>query len=106
MWERCCFRTFPAPKPFARKKDTKIGVSGLHFLFYYAIALLFIGPLPKVKAQIGKRTTDCHGLIEWFLAELADTKIGVSGLHFLFYYAIVTLEKDTAHKVVSLPDWQ
>ena len=30
--------------------------------------------LPKVKAQIGKRTTDCHGLIEWFLAELAGGK--------------------------------
>ena len=30
--------------------------------------------LPRVKAQIGKRTTDCHGLIEWFLAELAGGK--------------------------------
>ena len=30
--------------------------------------------LSKVKAQIGRRTTDCHGLIEWFLAELAGGK--------------------------------
>ena len=30
--------------------------------------------LPAVRAQIGKRTTDCHGLIEWFLAELAGGK--------------------------------
>ena len=30
--------------------------------------------LPKVKAQIGKQTTDCHGLIEWFVAELAGGK--------------------------------
>ena len=30
--------------------------------------------LPKVKAQIGKKTTDCHGMIEWFIAELAGGK--------------------------------
>ncbi len=41
-----------------------------------------------------------------FYTQKRHQNIGVSGLHFLFDYAIVTLEKDTARKVVSLPDWQ
>ncbi len=30
--------------------------------------------VPVVRSWIGKRTTDCHGLIEWFMAELAGGK--------------------------------
>lgn len=30
--------------------------------------------LQAVRSWVGKRTTDCHGLIEWFMAELAGGK--------------------------------
>lgn len=30
--------------------------------------------VPVVRSLVGKRTTDCHGLIEWFIAELAGGK--------------------------------
>lgn len=30
--------------------------------------------LPTVQSWIGRQTTDCHGLLEWFLAELAGGK--------------------------------
>ncbi len=30
--------------------------------------------MSAVRSWIGKRTTDCHGLIEWFMAELAGGK--------------------------------
>lgn len=32
--------------------------------------------VPVVRSLVGKRTTDCHGLIEWFIAELAGGKWG------------------------------
>lgn len=33
-----------------------------------------VARLPTVRSWIGRKTTDCHGLVEWFLAELAGGK--------------------------------